>query len=85
MGAGVPALYGGSLPAHTASPALLRTILDTAASAGLTVMRAWAHGVQPETPMQRVPGDYNKELLRGLDYAMDEARKRGIRVGGLWT
>lgn len=80
MGAGMPALYGGSLPTGMTGPALLRRILDDAAAAGMTVMRAWAHGVQPNAVLQTAPGVYNNELLRGLDYAMDQARLRGIRV-----
>lgn len=80
MGAGMPALYGGSLPTGMTGPALLRNILDDAAAAGMTVMRAWAHGVQPDAVLQVAPGQYNHELLRGLDYAMDQARIRGIRV-----
>lgn len=80
MGAGMPALHGGSLPTGMTGPALLRRILDDAAAAGMTVMRAWAHGVQPDAVVQDAPGHYNHELLRGLDYAMEQARVRGIRV-----
>ncbi len=34
---------------------------------------------------QTSPGEYNEAVFKGLDYALDEARKRGIRVsGGTW-
>ena len=26
------------------------------------------------------PGEYNEGMLRGLDYLLDEARKRGLKV-----
>lgn len=30
--------------------------------------------------MQTSPGNYNEAVFKGLDYLLDEARKRGIRV-----
>lgn len=44
-------------------------------------MRTWAHGVSPPYPVLLGPGNYNKGMLRGLDFALDEARKRGLKVG----
>lgn len=78
--AGAPFLNGASLPAHTAGPALLRRLLDRAAASGLTFMRAWAHTVSDEFALQTAPGVYNEAVLRGLDYALQQARERGIRV-----
>lgn len=39
----------------------------------------------PPTPLlytilQTSPGEYNESVFKGLDYVLDEARKRGIRV-----
>lgn len=39
----------------------------------------------PPTPLLRTilqtsPGEYNEAVFKGLDYVLDEARKRGIRV-----
>ena len=55
--------------------------MDAAVHVGLTVMRMWSHGVTPEFATQTAPGVYNEAMLRGLDYAMDEAHKRNIKVG----
>lgn len=54
--------------------------MDKAVVEGLTVMRAFAHGVSPDYQLETSPGQYNEAIFRGLDYALDEARKRGIRV-----
>ena len=62
-------------------PQLIRELMDAAVQVGLTVMRMWSHGVTPEFATQTAPGVYNEAMLRGLDYAMDEARKRNIKVG----
>jgi mannan endo-1,4-beta-mannosidase len=54
--------------------------MDKAIAAGLTVMRGWAHAVSPEYAMQTSPGQYSEPMFRGLDYVLDEARKRGLKV-----
>lgn len=54
--------------------------MDQAADAGLTVMRAWASTVDQAYALQTAPGVYNEAVFKGLDYALDEARKRNIRV-----
>lgn len=81
--AGAPRLSGSSLPLGVSGPQLVRQVLDQAAQAGFTVVRAWAHGVSTDYPVLLGPGSYNEGMLRGLDYALDEARKRGLKVGGL--
>ena len=59
---------------------LLRTLMDLAVESGLTVMRGWAHSVDANTNLQTAPGVYNEAVFRGLDYALDEASKRGLKV-----
>ena len=54
--------------------------MDLAVENGLTVMRGWAHSVDVNTNLQTAPGVYNEAVFRGLDYALDEARKRGLKV-----
>jgi hypothetical protein len=59
---------------------LLRQTMDSAAEAGLTVLRMWTHGVTPGYRLQTKPGVYNEAIFRGLDYVLDEARKRNLKV-----
>jgi len=59
---------------------LVRAILDEAAAAGLTLVRAWAHGSSPEYALQPAPGRFSEPIFRGLDYALDQARQRGIKA-----
>lgn len=54
--------------------------LETAASSGLNVIRAWAHTVDPDYPVMKGPGEYDEFGLRALDFLLDEASKVGIRV-----
>lgn len=39
--AGAPRLGGSVLPPEQSGPEMVRTLLDTAAQSGLTVVRAW--------------------------------------------
>lgn len=78
--AGALELYGAAMPPNTTGPALVRLLLDRAQGAGLNVMRTWAHPVTQQYAMSTAPGQYNEKVFRGLDYLLDEARKRGIRV-----
>ena len=55
--------------------------MDKATAAGLNLVRAWAHTVSPEYALQTAPGQYNEAVFRGLDYALDQARLRGLKVG----
>lgn len=59
---------------------LLRSLMDKAVSGGLNVVRAWTHAVSPEYALQPSPGQYNEAVFRGLDYVLDEARKRKLKV-----
>jgi hypothetical protein len=56
-------------------------VLQEAASVGLTVGRAWAFndGVGYET-LQSSPGVFNEYVFRGLDFAVAEAKRFGIRL-----
>mmetsp|Transcript_12908 Transcript_12908/g.24418 ORF Transcript_12908/g.24418 Transcript_12908/m.24418 type:complete len:540 (-) Transcript_12908:1800-3419(-) len=51
-----------------------------AAAAGLNVVRAWAHTVDPMYQVMKSPGKYDESGLRAIDFMLYEARKRGIRV-----
>lgn len=77
---GAPYLSGASLPGNATGPQLVRELLDTAKAAGLNTMRTWAFTVDEAFSMQPEPGVYNEGALRGLDYLLDEARKRGIKL-----
>ncbi|CAD7701855.1 unnamed protein product [Ostreobium quekettii] len=78
--AGAPELIGASLPPGESGPRMLQDMLDLAVEHGFNLMRAWAHSVSPQFALQPSPGEYNEGMFRGLDFALDEARKRGIRV-----
>ena len=54
--------------------------MDEAVSSGLTVMRAMAFGVSKEYALETSPGQYSETMFRGLDYVLDQARQRGIKV-----
>ena len=57
--------------------------MDKAVANGLNVMRAFATAVDPWYPLETSPGVYNKAMFRGLDYALDQARSRGIKASTL--
>lgn len=59
---------------------MVRSQLDKAQQFGLNVMRTWAHPVTAPYALMTGPGQYREEMFRGLDYLIDEARKRGIRL-----
>lgn len=49
----------------------------------LSASHCRAHGVSPSYPVQLSSSgkEYNEGMLRGLDYFLSEAGKRGIKVG----
>lgn len=59
---------------------LVRELLDAAVGHGLNVLRTWAHPVTAQYELMTSPGEYNEAVFRGLDYLLDECRKRGIRL-----
>ena len=71
------------MPARYVLPAqLVRTLLDAALAAGLNTLRMWSHGVTTTFSSQPSPGVYAEPVFRGLDYALDQARLRNIKVRG---
>jgi len=72
--------WGFSTPASTPGPALLRRILDDAADAGFNTLRALAHGVNKESRLQTAPGVYDEKTFAALDYAIQQASTRGLRL-----
>ena len=59
---------------------LVVSILDDALSRGLNTVRIWAFTVLPSRPIQLAPGVFDQQLVQGLDFILDAARARGIRV-----
>ena len=59
---------------------LIRNLMDKAVVVNLNVMRAFATAVDTYYPMEISPGVYNENVFRGLDYALEQARQRGLKV-----
>ncbi|CEF97526.1 Glycoside hydrolase, catalytic domain [Ostreococcus tauri] len=55
-------------------------LLNEGVKTGLKVIRVWAHLITPGQEVQSEPGVWNEERLRGLDFFIDEARKRRLRL-----
>ncbi|CAF2037811.1 BnaA09g07890D [Brassica napus] len=47
---------------------------------GLTVARTWAFSDGGYRPLQYSPGSYNEDMFQGLDFAIAEARRNGIKI-----
>ena len=63
---------------------LVRSYMDTAVANNLNVMRIWAQTVGfNRAPFQTSPGVYNENIFRGLDYTLDQARQRNLKVSAL--
>ena len=75
---------GGDGGRPPTGPGSVRSVLDTAIAAGLTLLRANAFAVDVDyAVLSQAPGggvSTNEGVLRGLDYVLDEARKRGLRL-----
>ncbi|MDP6539417.1 MAG: cellulase family glycosylhydrolase [Planctomycetota bacterium] len=70
---------------YAADPALrsyVVEVLDEAAALGLSVLRTWAFndGAAQWNALQIAPGVYQEYVFRGLDYVLDQARRRGLKV-----
>lgn len=76
-------MVGGGTPNHIFNRVLssLSMLLPTALALGASRRRA--HGVSPSYPVHLSSSgkEYNEGMLRGLDYFLSEAGKRGIKVG----
>lgn len=40
----------------------------------------WAHTITPGHAIQSAPGRWNEDILRGMDFVLAEARKRGLKI-----
>ncbi|XP_015071463.1 mannan endo-1,4-beta-mannosidase 7-like [Solanum pennellii] len=56
------------------------SVFQDAANHGLTVGRTWAFSDAGYSPLQFSPGFYNEIMFQGLDYAIHEAGKNGIKL-----
>ncbi|KAK9837439.1 hypothetical protein WJX81_002398 [Elliptochloris bilobata] len=59
---------------------LIRTLMDAALAAGLNTLRMWSHGVTSTFSSQSSPGVFSEPMFLGLDYALEQARLRNIKV-----
>lgn len=60
---------------------MVRDILKQAQENGLTVLRTFAFaGRLKQNALMTGPGEYNEKMLEALDFVLDEASKRDIRV-----
>ena len=59
---------------------LVRQLMDEAVADGFTVLRAWATAVDPQYSLQPSPGNFSEPIFRGLDYVLDQARQRNLKV-----
>lgn len=57
--------------------------MDDAVSVGLNMIRFFALPVDTQYTLQPQPGQFNEAVFRGLDYALEQARVRGIKVSSL--
>ncbi|KAK4796733.1 hypothetical protein SAY86_029059 [Trapa natans] len=56
------------------------SVFQEAASHGLTIARSWAFSDGGYSPLQYSPGSYNEQMFQGLDFAVAEAGKYGIKL-----
>ncbi|WP_222915760.1 cellulase family glycosylhydrolase [Natrinema sp. SYSU A 869] len=57
-------------------------VFDLFQDLGIDLVRFWAHGEGKDGPLslQPEPGEYNEDALENLDYLIEAARERGIRL-----
>ncbi|SEQ73499.1 glycoside hydrolase 5 family protein [Natrinema salaciae] len=67
---------------YDGTKARIDDVLDLYADLGIDLVRFWAHGEGKEGPLalQPEPGEYNEAALENLDYLIEAARERGIRL-----
>ena len=61
----------------------LVNVMNQGVAAGMKVIRVWAHSITPGWEMQTGPDTYNETVLKGMDFVMDEAHKRGLKI--IWV
>ena len=61
----------------------LLNVMNQGVAAGMKVLRVWAHSITPGWEMQTGPDSYNETVLKGMDFVMDEAHKRGLKI--IWV
>jgi len=68
--------------------ARVRTLLDEHVKLGMEVVRTWTFAYRWEKALQWAGGSYNEEAFRALDFAVDEAGKRNLKLivalGDMW-
>ena len=62
------------------SPSDVTAQLDKAVEQGLNTVRAFAFGTEEGFALQRKPGQYDEATFKALDFVLDEARKRNLRL-----
>lgn len=63
-----------------AGQAYVDEVMEVAAKSGFTVVRIFAHGVTKNFPSMDAQGNINEKMMKGLDYVVNEAYKRGIKL-----
>ena len=58
-------------------------VMNEAVRAGLKVVRMWAHTITRGHAAQVSPGVWNEEVLEGMDFVLDQARRRGLKI--IWA
>lgn len=68
--------------------ARVRTLLDEHVKLGMEVVRTWTFAYYWDKALQWAGGSYNEDAFRALDYAIDEAGKRNLKLivalGDMW-
>ena len=59
---------------------LIRDIMDMAVTDQLSVLRTFAFATDAPYALQTSPGVFHEDVFRGLDYVLDQARQRGLKV-----
>ncbi|GMH38699.1 hypothetical protein BSKO_06583 [Bryopsis sp. KO-2023] len=55
-------------------------MMDEAVKAGFNMLRLFGHGAEPPYKLQISPGVYDENMFKGMDYILEEAGKRGIKL-----
>ncbi|KAE8057143.1 hypothetical protein FH972_013856 [Carpinus fangiana] len=58
----------------------ITSAFEEATKRGLTIGRTWAFSDGGYRPLQSSPGSYNEQTFQGLDFAISEAGKHGIKL-----